>query len=276
MDGNKDESERCFSIAMRCIAAGDSEKAMRFLRKAERLFPSEKAKELLRKLADSSSETPTTPTDGCDDGEVHKRRSRQASAETQESSVTAEYTEEQHIAVKRIRKCKDYYEVLDVKKDCTENDLKKAYRKLALQMHPDKNKAPGATEAFKAIGNAYAVLSDAEKRRKYDLYGPDLQQNTRDTSDYTHGGFEGDITPEELFNMFFGGGFPSGHVNRRHHTHSQRSHFYTYSYGREQQSESGLTLLLQLAPILLLILLSLLSSFFVSDPVFSLQRTQSV
>jgi len=51
--------------------------------------------------------------------------------------------------ISRIKKCKDYYEILGVEKDAKENDLKKAYRKLALQMHPDKNKAPGATEAFK-------------------------------------------------------------------------------------------------------------------------------
>lgn len=53
----------------------------------------------------------------------------------------------------RIKKCKDYYEILVVEKDASENDLKKAYRKLALQMHPDKNKAPGATEAFKGKYN---------------------------------------------------------------------------------------------------------------------------
>ena len=49
----------------------------------------------------------------------------------------------------RIKKCKDYYEILGVEKDASETDLKKAYRKLSLQFHPDKNKAPGATEAFK-------------------------------------------------------------------------------------------------------------------------------
>ena len=59
-------------------------------------------------------------------------------------------------AFHRIKKCKDYYEILGVEKDCSENDLKKAYRKLALQMHPDKNKAPGATEAFK--GKAYLFI----------------------------------------------------------------------------------------------------------------------
>ena len=57
----------------------------------------------------------------------------------------------------RVRKSKDYYEILGVSKDASDSDLKKSYRKMALQFHPDKNKAPGAGEAFKSIGNAYAV-----------------------------------------------------------------------------------------------------------------------
>ena len=90
-----------------------------------------------------------------------------------------EYTSEQVEAVKRVRKCQDYYEILGVTKEASESDLKKSYRKLALQFHPDKNHAPGAGEAFKAIGNAIAVLSDTEKRQQYDLCGPMEERTSR-------------------------------------------------------------------------------------------------
>lgn len=60
---------------------------------------------------------------------------------------------------------------------------------------------------FIAIGNAYAILSNKEKRKQYDLYGEDKVHQSR--HGHSHNGFEADISPEDLFNMFFGGGFPS-------------------------------------------------------------------
>lgn len=145
----------------------------------------------------------------------------------------------------RIKRCKDYYEILGVTKEASEEDLKKAYRKLALKFHPDKNHAPGATEAFKgiihdlnsciqrffsvwrefacgllicsvswsstAIGNAYAVLSNPEKRRQYDVYGEEKAHPTHRHRTH-HRNFEADISPEDLFNMFFGGGFPTSEL----------------------------------------------------------------
>jgi hypothetical protein len=51
----------------------------------------------------------------------------------------------------RIKKCKDYYEILGVSKEATDSDIRKSYKKLALQLHPDKNKCPGAAEAFKGL-----------------------------------------------------------------------------------------------------------------------------
>lgn len=135
------------------------------------------------------------------------------------------YSQDQIEAVQRIKKCKDYYEVLGISKDATDADIKKAYKKLALQLHPDKNNAPGAAEAFKAIGNAVAVLTDSKKRMQYDMYGAEDQrvksqrsnQNGYSEYNYTRG-FESDVTAEELFNMFFGGGFPQSnmYVRRGH------------------------------------------------------------
>lgn len=64
---------------------------------------------------------------------------------------------------------KDYYKILGVDRSCTETDLKKAYRKLALKFHPDKNKDPAASEKFKEIGEAYEVSKNYSKTKKKNL-----------------------------------------------------------------------------------------------------------
>ena len=77
------------------------------------------------------------------------------------------YTHAQEEAVNRVKGCEDYYEILGLTKQyATDAFIKKAYHKMALQFHPDRNKAPGADAVFKAIANAYAVLSDPMKKKK--------------------------------------------------------------------------------------------------------------
>ncbi|KAH3872233.1 hypothetical protein DPMN_035448 [Dreissena polymorpha] len=274
MEGNKEDCFKCIRIAERCLEAGDLEKAVKFLNKAERLYPTQKAKDLLERAEKGGSNQQTGEKMN---GPKQRRGSvgREKTSESAEEKKEKEYTDEQLAVVKRVKKCKDYYEILGVEKDATEADLKKAYRKLALQMHPDKNKAPGATDAFKAVGNAFAVLNDSEKRKKYDQFGPEEERRTSSAGEYQYNyshGFEGDISPEELFNMFFGGGGNVYQRRSRHsHTHSTRQHFRYAS--TESSNDGSATLLLQLAPILLLVVISLLSSMFVSDPVFSLQKS---
>src|SRR5688572_820801 len=66
---------------------------------------------------------------------------------------------------------RDYYEVLGIQRGATADDIRKAYRKLARQLHPDMNKAPDAAKKFNEVQEAYDVLSDADKRTSYDRFG---------------------------------------------------------------------------------------------------------
>lgn len=109
---------------------------------------------------------------------------------------------------------RDYYEILDVSKGASKDEIKNAYRKLALAYHPDRNKSPEAEEKFKEISEAYAVLSDHEKRRQYDMLGHEGIDSRYSTEDIFRGvdfdeifrdlgfGFGGF---ESIFETFFGG-----------------------------------------------------------------------
>lgn len=109
---------------------------------------------------------------------------------------------------------KDYYEVLGVEKGATDAEIKKAFRKLAVKYHPDKNKDnPEAEQKFKEINEAYQVLSDADKRAKYDQFGTaDFDGAGFGGGGAGFGGFDfGDMGGfGDIFDTFFGGGGSSG------------------------------------------------------------------
>ncbi|KAL9619117.1 MAG: hypothetical protein Q9160_006206 [Pyrenula sp. 1 TL-2023] len=212
------------------------------------------------------------------------------------------YTIEQKTAVIRIKRCNPtaFYEILAIEKTATENEIKKAYRKLSLLTHPDKNGYEGADEAFKMVSRAFQILADAEKKAKHDQFGgdPDNRFSASGGAGPSASPFSGfarspgagrgpvfddEISPEELFNRFFGGGgafdpfgggvfgggqqfvfnlgggpgfrvhqFGGGRPRRRPREANQEP----------EQTPSGITALTQLLPLLFLFLLPLLSSLF--------------
>ena len=112
---------------------------------------------------------------------------------------------------------KDFYKILEISRDASQSDIKKAYRKLALKYHPDKNKSPNATKKFQDIGEAYSVLSDPVKRRRYDVGSrtPFSNFDENNFSDFTtsFSGFGTEsFTMDDAFNVFsdfmYGGDMP--------------------------------------------------------------------
>ncbi|CAF0716582.1 unnamed protein product [Brachionus calyciflorus] len=110
---------------------------------------------------------------------------------------------------------KDYYKALGLSKGASDDDIKKAYRKLALKYHPDKNKEPGAEEKFKEVAEAYEILSDPKKKEIYDKYGEEgLKMGGAGGGPQGAGGSPGAYTytwngdPNETFRMFFGNSNP--------------------------------------------------------------------
>ena len=108
---------------------------------------------------------------------------------------------------------RDYYEVIGVDRNASQDDIKRAFRKLAFKYHPDRNKASDAEERFKEISEAYAILSDPEKRRQYDAFGFEGIRGRYTTEDIFNRTVFRDIFSEfgfnfeDLFSRFFRGGF---------------------------------------------------------------------
>lgn len=111
----------------------------------------------------------------------------------------------------QILSCQNYYSVLGLTKSATDEEIKKAYRKYVIRVHPDKCQDPKAEDAFKKVSAAYACLMDQKKRTYYDLYGEEpsnslfqkkCEKSSKQSSTFKHH----DIDPNEIYRMFFGPG----------------------------------------------------------------------
>ncbi|KAL0737895.1 hypothetical protein Bca4012_014105 [Brassica carinata] len=274
MDGNKDDAARCVRIAEDAIASGDKERALRFIKMAKRLNPSLSTDELATACEnlDSVSENPSL-------SEKHKAVGGDK-LEPKTNEKKKVYTEENIELVRNIKRNNDYYTILGLEKSCSVEEIRKAYRKLSLKVHPDKNKAPGSEEAFKKVSKAFTCLSDGNSRSQYDQVGfvdefdhiqrqtarrPRRRRYTTTRSDF----FEDEFDPDEIFRAFFGQQREMFGATRAYRTRTARA-----QPREEEINFAGPTCLtiVQIIPFLLLLLLAYLPF---SEPDYSLHKSQS-
>ncbi|KAK9707830.1 Chaperone protein dnaJ [Basidiobolus ranarum] len=281
MEVNKDEAARCLDIARKHFESNNRPSALKFAKKSIALYPTAEAEKFLLKVEDSPEEPSDSPPSykaSVNPG-ASSTSSKSKATEHNPGRQTKSYSKEQVEAVKKIKACNpnDLYAILGIDKSANAAQIKKAYRKLALQFHPDKNSAPGADEAFKLISKAFTILSDSDKKAQFDRFGSEPDSRSSGMGGFsgnTRGfQFEDEINPEQLFNMFFGdfAGFqaatftgPDGVRYRRNYQGGQRAR-------RATPADSDTFTYLKLLPFFLLFLFSIFSSMFsgTPDPRFS-------
>jgi DnaJ family protein B protein 12 len=250
---NADEAQKCLLVAQRLLAQANTadveaanaalERATKYAEKGKRLDADGAgplADELLgriaarkRALGSNGASSQNAAPGGSGGGSKrasapddrrtnhHQSGGRATASNDADEKKPRRGTPEQEALLSKIRASNgDYYSILGVARNSSDADVKKAYRKLALKLHPDKCQANGAEEAFKSVSKAFACLSDKDKRAAYDRYGTeDLGSlsggrgggGVNSAYRRRHGGStyytEEEVDPAEIFNMFFGGGF---------------------------------------------------------------------
>jgi len=286
MDGNKDEALRSVKLAKSAFASGDRQRAEKLVKIAQRLDPSLPLDDLLspaEKVGILNSDTCKDKT-GRGQARVDPKTPKESVGPL---NVDQAYTEENIRVVQDIRKKKDYYAVLGVERRCSVEEIRKAYRRLSLKVHPDKNKAPGAEDAFKLVSKAFKCLSNDQSRRTYDQTGTieDHEFNEQYPNVMRRGAarrrrparsgfynYEEDFDPDEIFRSFFYG----THDNLFHAQNAYRAR----GTGRQQQqrrehsvqggSDINVTVLIHLAVVLLIVSIAFIPA---RRSEYSLQKT---
>lgn len=226
MDGNRDDAERCLQLAEAALANNDKHKAQRLLDKSKRMYPLPDVQARVQARIKLHVPSSTRESSSSSSSRSDPRDPRESN-ENADADATREPTTEMKSAVRKVQSAENHYEVLGIARDADEASVKRAYKKLALQLHPDRNCATGSDEAFKRVGNAFLVLSDRKRRAHYDRFGESVGDEVHEQGERGREGLRrrrgggggggwvrrggggeyvyvgGDMTADELFEFLF-------------------------------------------------------------------------
>ncbi|KAF5190732.1 chaperone protein dnaJ [Thalictrum thalictroides] len=239
MDGNKDEALRCVKIAEAAIASGDKQRSLKFIKIAQRLNNNVAVDDLLASCAKLDSENSKAATD--QRNSHHTSREYKPSSSSECINGQQNYTAEHVNLIREVKRNNDYYSILGVKKSCSVEEIRKAYKKLSL-----KYDQTGLVEDFE-----YNQQHNVRRRRR------------RTTNEFFHDDFD----PDEIFRSFFG----QSDIFRNSHVYRTATRGTTPSQPREDvHGGFNIMILLQFLPILIIFLLAYMPF---SEPEYSLQKT---
>ncbi|PKA50983.1 Chaperone protein dnaJ 49 [Apostasia shenzhenica] len=277
MESNRDEAVRCVDIAVAALASGDRQRALRFIRIAKRLNPDVSVDGLLAACEKVGGSPDSSPPEGKWPAGQFQGEEPACSNSSEPCSGDRSYSEEHVELIREIKSRKDYYAVLGLEKKCSVEDIRRAYKKLSLKIHPDKNKAPGADEAFKIVSKAFKCLSVEGSRRQYDQVGlvegfefnHQNQVRRRRRRETRNHYFEDDFDPDEIFRSFFFSSQDNAYQVPR--AYSPRSTFEQ----RENEPHGGGLNYIAILQFLLFLLLLIFLCYPLSEPHYSLQKTDT-
>ena len=274
----KEKADILFKKAMDCYTKQEYEEALKFFKASINYYPNERAELFIKvcennipsnsnnntnyKKSYSTSSFSTNNTNNSNNNynySHHSSFSSQKSTNTTDSKSQQDNNQNEDMKCKELLKKKDYYDILNIKKDATNDEIKRAYKKQAVKFHPDKNHSKLAEECFKKISEAYQCLSDPEKKKFYDKYGNEEEFRQRYYQAHHH--YEEEMDPYDIFEILFGGGaMPRRGGRRPRHFHRNDFNVQFNDFGAVNLR--GKSILLLFVPFFLMIVIQILPELF--------------
>ena len=247
------KSQHYFGKGINSFLNGNYEEALNLFIQSQTYKDSKDTQEYIKQCKEK-----LTTKQQSNDNEQQQQQEPQQQQEQPETSTEDE-------ECKSIINSHDYYQILDLNKDCSNDDIKKAYKKKAMKFHPDKNSSKYAEEAFKKISTAYQTLSDPDKRKTFDKYGSEEEFREKYYQEHKRQ-YEDEFDPFDLFQMFMNGGLDAERLRRQRRNN-------TTNFGEQNSKFAKLYLLIQLLPMLMMMVYYFLPHFMDNKELFVFEQS---